>query len=74
MKLSPTLFAGAGLAASASILPLISAFGAGLIAKAAGCDLDEGTVKVCAVAQADIGRALYHMFVMGWIFLFSFPA
>ena len=72
MKLSSALFAGAGLAVFASILPLISAFGAGLIAKTVGCDLNEGTVNVCLVAGVDTGPALYHMFVMGWMFIFSF--
>lgn len=72
MKLSSALFAGAGLAAFASVLPLISAFGAVLIANAASCDLDEGTVNLCLMAGADAGPVLYHMFVMGWLFVFSF--
>lgn len=71
MKLCAALFAGAGLAAFASVLPFISAFGAVLIADAAGCDVNEGTAIVCLVAGADIGPALYQMFVMGWMFIFS---
>lgn len=72
MKLSSALFTGAGLATFVSVLPVISAFGAGLIADAAGCDVNEGTANVCLVAGTDIGPHLYYFFVMGWMFMFSF--
>lgn len=71
MKLSSGLFTGAGLATFASVLPVISALGAGMIADAAGCDVNEGSANVCLVAGTDIGPHLYHLFVMGWMFMFS---
>lgn len=54
-------------------LPLLSALGAGAIASANGCALDEGSVHPCIIGGADWGEALYGFGVLGWLMLASLP-
>ncbi|HTJ58144.1 MAG TPA: hypothetical protein VL418_11330 [Devosiaceae bacterium] len=56
-----------------ALLPVVSVLGAGLIADANGCALDEGGVHPCVVAGKDWGDLLYTMGVMGWLSLVSLP-
>jgi hypothetical protein len=56
-----------------AVLPLLSALGAGAVASANGCALDEGSVHPCIIGGADWGEALYSFGVLGWLMLASLP-
>lgn len=68
-----TILIGYGVIVLWMLLPMISVLTAGVIAQAAGCDLDEGSAHPCTVAGMDVGEALYTMFVMGWMFFLTVP-
>ncbi len=55
-------------------LPLIGALGAGGVAHALGCTLDEGDVHPCPFLGVDLGEPLYAFGVMGWLILLTVPA
>lgn len=57
-----------------TLSPILSAFIAGGIASAFGCQLDEGGVHSCMAFGTDIGESLHTMFVMGWFFFFTIPS
>lgn len=56
-----------------ALLPLLSALGAGAIASANGCALDEGSVHPCIIGGADRGDLLYELGVLGWLMLATIP-
>ena len=56
-----------------TIGPLILAIGAGKIAEANGCTLNEGSVHPCIIGGKDWGHTLYSMGVMGWFCLITVP-
>ena len=53
--------------------PILSALGAGVVAEANGCSLDEGSQHPCVILGADRGELLYTMFVLGWLGLATLP-
>jgi hypothetical protein len=53
--------------------PLISALGAGAIADAAGCQLDESRTYPCVIGGTDYGETLYALGVLGWLGLITIP-
>lgn len=55
------------------LLPILSMLVASVVAFAAGCDLHEGDVNSCVVLGADLGEALYRMFVAGWFAYLTLP-
>ena len=55
------------------LLPVLSTLAAGLIAAAAGCPLDEGSVHGCIILGADWGGTLYTAAMMGWFGLITLP-
>lgn len=54
-------------------LPLMSALGAGAVASANGCALDEGGVHPCIIGGVDRGELLYELGVLGWLMLATLP-
>jgi hypothetical protein len=54
-------------------LPLIAALGAGAIADAAGCQLDESRTYPCVIGETDYGDTLYALGVLGWFGLITIP-
>ena len=67
----PLAVAAAG--AVFAVLPLIVAATAAMIAKWAGCRLDEGSVHPCKVCGVEVGERLYSMFVNFWLVFITFP-
>jgi hypothetical protein len=55
-------------------LPIIGAVGAGGVAYAIGCKLDEGSVHPCPYLGVDLGEPLYAFFVLGWLSVLTIPA
>src|SRR5262245_19861350 len=55
------------------ISPMVSVMVASSIAKAHGCQLDEGNAHHCLINGVDRGELLYQMFVSGWFFLLTLP-
>ena len=55
-------------------LPIIGALGAGVVAYALSCPLDEGGVHSCPFLGADLGEPLYAFFVLGWLSVLTLPA
>lgn len=53
--------------------PLMLAIGAGFVAEANGCALNEGSVNTCMVGGEDWGEGLYAAFVLGWFSLATIP-
>lgn len=53
--------------------PWVLTFGAGAIATANGCTLDEGSVHPCLIAGSDYGETLYTFGLMGWVGLMTCP-
>ena len=45
-----------------------------IIANAAGCRVDEGSVHPCVISGHDYGELLYTLGVMGWFMLITLPA
>jgi hypothetical protein len=56
-----------------AVLPLVSALGAGAIASANGCALDEGGIHPCLIGGVDRGELLYEFGVLGWLMLATIP-
>ena len=56
-----------------AVLPLISALGAGAVASANGCALDEGSIHPCLIGGVDRGELLYELGVLGWLMLATIP-
>ncbi|MCS6468918.1 hypothetical protein NX871_02925 [Burkholderia thailandensis] len=56
-----------------ALFPVLSAAAAGLVADAAGCELNEAAVHPCLIGGIDFGEALYAMGVLGWLMLGSLP-
>src|SRR5512147_697516 len=56
-----------------ALSPLLVALGAGTIAEANNCQLDEGSVYPCVMNGKDIGQILYELGVLGWLFLATLP-
>ena len=52
------------------IAPILTAMGAGFVAKIYGYELHEGYPP----DDSDLGRTLYRLGVAGWYFLFTLPA
>lgn len=55
------------------LLPVLSVLLATLVADAAGCPLDEGSVHTCVILGVDRGGTLSAMFLLGWLMLVSLP-
>ena len=53
--------------------PFVVALGAGLLAAALGCRLDEGSVHPCVVFGVDLGPALYATALIGLLMLIGVP-
>lgn len=53
--------------------PLLAALGAGAVADAHGCTLNEGNAHPCVIAGHDWGGTLYGLFVLGWLALLTLP-
>jgi hypothetical protein len=53
--------------------PFVFAFGAGLVAMALGCRLDESDVHPCMISGVDLGYPLYATALTGLILLFGLP-
>jgi hypothetical protein len=53
--------------------PFLLAFGAGLVAAALGCRLDESDVHPCVLSGVDLGYPLYATALTGLIMLFGLP-
>jgi hypothetical protein len=56
-----------------AISPIIPISIAGSLAEQHGCTLHEGFVNPCIVDGKDIGKDLYGMGMMGWLFLATVP-
>ena len=56
-----------------AVLPLVSALGAGAVASANGCALDEGSIHACLIGGVDRGELLYELGVLGWLMLATIP-
>jgi len=54
--------------------PVASVIACSIIANAAGCHVDEGSVHPCVINGHDYGETLYAMGVMGWFMLLTLPA
>ncbi|WJH39875.1 hypothetical protein N7E02_24720 [Aliirhizobium terrae] len=52
---------------------MIAALGAGAIADAAGCQLDESRTYPCVIGGTDYGETLYGLGVLGWLMLITIP-
>ncbi|MCZ8081105.1 MAG: hypothetical protein O9289_19940 [Rhodobacteraceae bacterium] len=55
------------------LLPVLSTLGAGIIANAAGCDLDAAGIHPCRILGADWGEALYIASFLAWFGLVTLP-
>jgi hypothetical protein len=53
--------------------PLLVSLGAGAVATALGCRLDEGQPHPCVFGGTDLGSTLYTLGVLGWLSLASIP-
>jgi DMSO/TMAO reductase YedYZ heme-binding membrane subunit len=62
------------LIAMVALAPVASVIACGIIANAAGCHVDEGSVHPCVINGHDYGQTLYTMGVMGWFMLLTLPA
>jgi len=56
-----------------TLLPLLSAMTAAMLAGVNGCPLDEGSSHSCLILGSDWGETLYNMLVVGWLMLFTLP-
>jgi hypothetical protein len=56
------------------ISPIVSVMVASSIAKAHGCQLDEGSPHPCIINGVDRGELLYEMGVAGWFIFLTVPA
>lgn len=54
-------------------LPLLVTIGAGLIASALGCKLDESGTSICLLGSLDIGGDLSTLGIVGWLSLITIP-
>ncbi|WP_017347968.1 hypothetical protein [Pantoea sp. A4] len=55
------------------LFPVISVVIGGMIARAAGCHVDEAGVYPCIIAGRDVGEWLSFMNVMGWLMIATLP-
>jgi hypothetical protein len=53
--------------------PGVSVVVASLVARWAGCELDEATVHPCRIGPVDAGGLLNSLGVAGWLFLATWP-
>ncbi len=56
-----------------ALSPIFSVVLCGVIANAAGCKVDEGSVHPCIIAGHDYGQLLYTLGVLGWLMLVTLP-
>jgi hypothetical protein len=54
-------------------MPFVLALGAGSVAAALGCQLDESNVNPCVVFGLDLGPALYATALIGLLMLIGVP-
>ena len=57
-----------------ALAPLACVVVCSLIANAAGCQVDEGSVHPCVINGRDYGELLYTLGMMGWFMLITLPA
>jgi hypothetical protein len=63
-----------GAIALVALAPIGSVVACGVVAKANGCRVDEGSVHPCLINGKDYGELLYTLGVMGWFMLITIPA
>lgn len=56
-----------------ALFPVLSVAAAGIVADAAGCELNEAAAHPCLIGGVDFGEMLYAMGVLGWLMLGSLP-
>ena len=56
-----------------ALLPLISALGAGAVANAFDCQLEEGSIHPCQAFGRDLGETLYTFGMLGWLGIATLP-
>jgi len=56
-----------------ALAPIGSVVVCSVIANAAGCKVDEGSVHPCIINGKDYGHLLYTLGVMGWLMLATLP-
>lgn len=56
-----------------ALAPIVSVVACSIIANAAGCHVDEGSIHPCVINGRDYGELLYTMGVMGWFMLITLP-
>ena len=57
-----------------ALAPIFSVIACGMIAKAFGCRVDEGSIHPCIAHGKDYGPLLYNLGVAGWLMLLTLPA
>ncbi len=57
-----------------ALAPVFSVIACGVIARALGCHVDEGSVHPCIAHGKDYGQLLYTLGVAGWLMLLTLPA
>ena len=57
-----------------TLAPVASVVACSMIANAAGCHVDEGSVHPCVINGHDYGETLYTLGMMGWFMLITLPA
>lgn len=56
-----------------ALFPVLSVLIVSLVAGAAGCSVNEGSVTPCVIAGVDMGGLLYTMGVLGWLMVATIP-